>query len=221
MPTGTGLESLNCGAFRAWFTAYTDNPQANYAMPVAPTEPAAFGAEVEALRTLFGSRVRKLRVEFVEELWPGLAPALQRSGLHLQAREPLMACTRSEFTPVVAPGVSVRLLGAGGSDSELAAYLHIADERPADGSRPVPDKAVARLRQMLSSGNETCAIGTIDARARGGRTVDRAGRWPGRNHVDRDVAGVSTARRGGDARERVAARSVRQRPQYRLAQRRQ
>jgi ribosomal protein S18 acetylase RimI-like enzyme len=164
MPTGTGLESLNCGAFRAWFTAYTDNPQANYAMPVAPTEPAAFGAEVEALRTLFGSRVRKLRVEFVEELWPGLAPALQRSGLHLQAREPLMACTRSEFTPVVAPGVSVRLLAADSSDSELAAYLHIADERPADGSRPVPDKAVARLRQMLSSGNETCAIGTIDAR---------------------------------------------------------
>ena len=165
MPTGTGVESVNCGTFRAWFTSYTDNPQSNYAMPVALTDPAALGADVDALRTLFAARARKVRVEFVEELWPALADALQRAGLHLQAREPLMACIKSEFAPVAAPGVSVRLLSADDSDADLAAYLHIADERPADGSRPVSDKAVALLRETLNSGNTTCAIGTIDGRA--------------------------------------------------------
>ena len=165
MPTGTGIESVSCGTFRAWFTSYTNNPQANYAMPVTPTEPAALGEAVDALRTLFAARARKVRVEFVEELWPGLAEALQRSGLHLQAREPLMACVNSEFEPASAPRVSVRLLSADGSDSDLAAYLHIAGERPADASRPISDKAVALLRETLNSGNTTCAIGTIDARA--------------------------------------------------------
>jgi predicted GNAT family acetyltransferase len=165
MPTGTGVESVNCGTFRAWFTSYTDNPQLNYAMPVALTDPTELGAQVDALRALFAARARKVRVEFVEELWPALAAALQRAGLHLQAREPLMACMKSEFAPAAAPGVSVRLLSADGSDGELAAYLHIADERPADGSRPVSDKAVALLRETLNSGDTTCAIGTIDGRA--------------------------------------------------------
>ena len=158
MPASSGTESVVSGAFRVWFTSYTDNPQLNYAMPVTPTEPAAFGAAVDALRALFASRARTVRVEFTEELWPGLADALQQSGLHLQAREPLMACMKSEFTPVDASGVSVRLLDADASRTDLATYLHIADQRPADGSAPVSDKAVAVLRETLRTGGETCAM---------------------------------------------------------------
>ncbi len=69
-----------------WFNQHTDNPHLNYAMPVTPTEPALLGAAMEGLRVLFATRARKVRVEFVEELWPGLAAALHHAGLHLQAR---------------------------------------------------------------------------------------------------------------------------------------
>jgi predicted GNAT family acetyltransferase len=164
MRSSSGNESVVCGTFRAWFTSYTDNPQLNYAMPVTPTEPAALTDAVAALRALFASRARTVRVEFVEELWPGLAKALQRSGLHLQAREPLMACLKSDFVPIDAVGVDVRLLAADASRSDLAAYVHIADERPADGSIPVSDNAVASLRETLCGGAETCAMAEIDGR---------------------------------------------------------
>ena len=164
-PSGTGSEAVDCGSFRAWFTSLTDNPQLNYAMPVEPTAPADFDAAVDGLRGLFASRQRKMRVEFVEALWPGLADALQRSGLTLQAREPLMACMKREFVPFDAPGVAVRALAPDAPRSDLATYLHIADQRPADGSRPVSDNAVAVLRETLVAGDETCVIATIDGRS--------------------------------------------------------
>jgi predicted GNAT family acetyltransferase len=202
MPTRAGIESIRRGAFRAWFTVYTDNPEANYAMPVTATDPAALGAEVDALRTLFAVRARRIRVEFVEELWPGLAVALQRSGLHLHAREPLMACMTSDFTPVDASGVNVRLLSADGSDAELAAYLHIADQRPTDGSRPVSDHAIALLRETLRTGDETCAIGTIDGRAAA------VGRWLAQDDGLGEIASIVTLpefRRRGAAATMVSA----------------
>jgi predicted GNAT family acetyltransferase len=196
--TSPGVESLRSGAFRAWFNQYTHNPQLNYAMPVTSVEPAALGAAVDALRVLFASRARKVRVEFVEELWPGLGEALQHAGLHLQAREPLMACSSSEFVPAEVDGVSVHLLSANDSDADLAAYLHIADERPADGSRPVSDAAIAVLRETLRVGDVTSVMGTIDGRAAA------VGRWIAQEDGLGEIVGIVTLpeyrRRGAAAK---------------------
>lgn len=197
-PTTPGVESVRSGCFRVWFNEYTDNPQLNYAMPVTPIGPAAFGVAVEGLRALFASRARRVRVEFVEELWPGLAEALQQAGLHLQAREPLMACSRMEFVPADADDVSVRTLSADDSDADLAAYLHIADERPADGSRPVTNEAIGVLRETLRLGEETSVIGTIDGCAAA------VGRWIAQEDGLGEIVGIVTLpefrRRGAAAK---------------------
>ena len=169
MPTGTGVESVNCGTFRAWFTSYTDNPQLNYAMPVALTDPAALGADVDALRALFAARARKVRVEFVEELWPALADALQRAGLHLQAREPLMACMKSEFAPVAAPGVSVRLLSA---DEQRCGPGRLSAHR-----RRTPGRRIASgIRQGGGAAAGDAEFRQRDVRDRNDRRSSRSGR---------------------------------------------
>jgi ribosomal protein S18 acetylase RimI-like enzyme len=81
----------------------------NYALPVDPldeTLPAAIGA----LRRLYRVRHEPLRVEFNEATWPELGAALERAGLILESRNPLMACAPVEFQPYAAPSVTVRFL---------------------------------------------------------------------------------------------------------------
>ena len=81
----------------------------NYALPVDPLDkrlPAAIGA----LRSLYRARREPLRLEFNEETWPELGPALERAGFTLESRNPLMACEPQEFRPFMAPSVVVRFL---------------------------------------------------------------------------------------------------------------
>jgi ribosomal protein S18 acetylase RimI-like enzyme len=81
----------------------------NYALPVDPldeTLPAAIGA----LRARYRARHEPLRIEFNEETWPELGAALERGGLVLESRNPLMACEPDEFRPFTAPFVVVRFL---------------------------------------------------------------------------------------------------------------
>jgi ribosomal protein S18 acetylase RimI-like enzyme len=171
-PASSEVESVRFGAFRAWFTTYTNDPQANYAMPVTPVESALLGKAVEVLHAEFAARARRLRVEFVEELWPGLAGALEHSGLHLEAREPLMACMKGEFLPAAAPGVIVRALTADAPDAGLVTFIRIRDQRPTDESRPVSVRAVAALRGRLRTDAETCVVAFVgDLPAGAGRCI--------------------------------------------------
>ena len=81
----------------------------NYALPVDPLDerlPAAIGA----LRSRYRALHEPLRLEFNEETWPELAPALERAGLVLESRNPLMACEPDEFRPMTAASVLVRFL---------------------------------------------------------------------------------------------------------------
>ncbi|TMC66188.1 MAG: GNAT family N-acetyltransferase [Chloroflexota bacterium] len=81
----------------------------NYALPVDPLDerlPTAIGA----LRSLYRARREPLRLEFNEETWPELGSALERAGLTLESRNPLMACEPQEFRPFTAPSVVVRFL---------------------------------------------------------------------------------------------------------------
>ena len=158
----SATESIYCGSFRAWFTAYTNNRELNYAMPVAPIAAAAMRVEVEGLRSVFTARHRTVRVEYVEELWPGLRDALEQVGLHLAAAEPLMACTRTEFLSSTAPGVQMRALSVADDDADLAAFTQIRDARPLDGSRPASARAITELRALLQTRTEVCALACVD-----------------------------------------------------------
>lgn len=169
-------ETAICGPFRAFFVPYTDNPQLNYAMPVASL-PAAreFDVAVERLRAIFARRGRALRLEFVEELWPGLAMELERTGLHLEAREPLMACPANEFISSRVSDVDVRALLAEDADVDLAAFLNIRDELPADALRSRSGMAIEQLREVLRLSAGRCAMATIAGQAVGtGRCLFQA-----------------------------------------------
>jgi ribosomal protein S18 acetylase RimI-like enzyme len=81
----------------------------NYALPVDPLDdrlPAAIDAVWARYRALH----EPLRIEFNEETWPELGAALERAGLVVESRNPLMACEPEEFRPFAAPSVVVRFL---------------------------------------------------------------------------------------------------------------
>lgn len=81
----------------------------NYALPVDPLDerlPVAIGM----LRARYRASHELLRIEFNEECWPELGAALERGGLVLESRNPLMACEPVEFRPFMAPSVMVRFL---------------------------------------------------------------------------------------------------------------
>jgi ribosomal protein S18 acetylase RimI-like enzyme len=81
----------------------------NYALPVDPLD-ERLAAAIRALRSLYQARHEPLRLEFNQETWPELGAALERAGLTLESRNPLMACEPEEFRPFSAPSVSVRFL---------------------------------------------------------------------------------------------------------------
>jgi ribosomal protein S18 acetylase RimI-like enzyme len=81
----------------------------NYALPVDPLD-ERLPASIDALRSLYRARREPLRLEFNQQTWPGLGAALERAGLTLESRNPLMACGPEEFRPFTAPSVVTRFL---------------------------------------------------------------------------------------------------------------
>jgi ribosomal protein S18 acetylase RimI-like enzyme len=161
-------ETVNSGPFRAYFARHTRYPELNYAMPVASLGSAAeLGVSLRELRGLFAERGCRLRLEFVGELWPELAAALDGAGLTLEGDEPLMACAPDGFQPITAPGVSIRPLAADPSDADLAAFLTIRDSEWGPGGPPPSAEAVAQLRAMIGGGAGTFALATLDGEPAG------------------------------------------------------
>ena len=81
----------------------------NYALPVDSLD-ERLPAGIDALRARYRALREPLRIEFNEETWPGLGAALERAGLVLESRNPLMACEPEQFRPFAAPSVVVRYL---------------------------------------------------------------------------------------------------------------
>jgi GNAT superfamily N-acetyltransferase len=164
LASAPGCDTVISGPFRAFFDPHTAHNELNYAMPVAPLGSAdELAAAISSLRQLFSERGRRLRVEFVEELWPELPAALERAGLALENREPLMACVPATFAPIAAPGVVVRALGPDDSDADLASYIQIRDETDA---QPTPEQ-VARLREQIARRHSWFALASFDSQPAG------------------------------------------------------
>jgi len=84
----------------------------DYALPVDPLDLPNGGLSVAIRRLQLRYRELRhpLRIEFNEEIWPGLGSALEREGLVVESRNRLMACTPAAFQAVVAPSVFVRFI---------------------------------------------------------------------------------------------------------------
>ena len=72
---------IDVGAFRAYFDETSDLIWLNYATPYQTLgNEAETRSDIAALRKEFAARRRKLRFEFIEPLWPGVA-AMLRAGV--------------------------------------------------------------------------------------------------------------------------------------------
>jgi GNAT superfamily N-acetyltransferase len=153
------VEVTECGVFRAFLSLHTAYPELNYAMITAMPAPGhTLATEVATLRSVFVDRQRRLRLEFVEELWPELTQAVEHAGLRLVNREPLMTCTPASFQPITAPGVHVRFLSPKSDDADLSAYLTIRDEQEG----PSDSAEISRLRAALEKGRGWFALACVD-----------------------------------------------------------
>jgi ribosomal protein S18 acetylase RimI-like enzyme len=155
-------EVIDAGPFRALLHRQDDMIWLNYAVPVAPLgEDGEIEAALHELASVFAARKRRLRFEFNALPWPRLGPVLERFGLHLHARHPLMVCTPTDLRPVAAPGVAVRLLGPTSPAADLLAFRTVLSEGFGDGAPPTPE-AVAALRDELASGCVIHALAEVE-----------------------------------------------------------
>ena len=168
-------ELVRVGPFDAWF-----GPGADVASPRPPSgarrddDPlarygdAAVLEAVAELRRLFAARGLTLVVELNEPLAPRLPSLLERAGLSLRAREPLMLCPAADFRPVAAPGASVRFLGPDDPDEELRAFLRLFHENFGQGAGRDTPEAVARLRdEVARTGGRSAALARLDGQPGG------------------------------------------------------
>lgn len=119
----TGRRAVVAGALTALFAPAETDPLLHLALPTGP-EPDDWGSSVTALLSAFSARGLAPRLEFMEELHPGLGPALLAAGFQLASRAAAMATTLPPSLPPAAlPGEvrAVELAAVG--DATLADYL--------------------------------------------------------------------------------------------------
>lgn len=70
-----------------------------FAAPLLP-DPAEWAAPVAAMKQAFVERGKRPRLEYMAQLHPGLAAALEAAGLHCESRAPVMGLAMEAFTAV-------------------------------------------------------------------------------------------------------------------------
>jgi hypothetical protein len=110
-----GRTRVACGPFEAFLSETTDDYLMSVATPVA--DEADWDAAIASLDRLFAARSRRLRLEYFEALHPGLQGALERVGLRVERRDPVMALPRARWA---AGGAWGRLLTADDLDGIAA-----------------------------------------------------------------------------------------------------
>ncbi|GAC1540033.1 MAG: GNAT family N-acetyltransferase [Herpetosiphon sp.] len=141
-----GRATERIGPFLATFTAHTDNPYLNYALPDDGSTPTS--EEIAALIAAFDARSRRPRLEYVARLAPAVEPALVAAGFTVEDRLPLMICDRAD-AGAVAPPTGIDLLRPT-TDAELFGML--AAQNEAYGASEPDTQAVERLRTSIEAG---------------------------------------------------------------------
>lgn len=137
----------------------------DYAAPTEPLRAEEVPGAVGELRRLFSSRGRALRVELNEPLFPQLPALLERAGLTLTEREPLLLLTPGDFRPISNPEVHVRFLQADDDEADLVAYRSIFNEVLLEEPRKPTAASIAQLRREIEQqAGRSHALATIEGR---------------------------------------------------------
>lgn len=156
----TGAITVETPAFRVHLWPEPDPFYRNVAVPTH--QMADWAAAIMAMRQAFAAADRPPRLEFIEDRWPDLAPALAEAGFAAASRMPVMiAMDRSPEAPAdPATERPVTHLDGSTRGEVLEAYLEAAN---AAFGQPLPPatrgREVALLETELARGR--CQIGVI------------------------------------------------------------
>lgn len=166
-----GDQTVRVGPFLSTFHPRSNMIWINYATPLEPVPPGEVASLVEALRQEFRRRSRTLRFEFLEAMHPELGAALERAGLVLQSRSPLMVCGPGTLRRVAAQGVKVVSLRADDDDTVFAQFLQAARRAFGTDDQPVTAEDIAEQRASLAGGRYQSATAFLDDQLAGVGTM--------------------------------------------------
>jgi ribosomal protein S18 acetylase RimI-like enzyme len=161
---------------------------------LAVRRPARWDAAIDEMATIFTAADRVPRLEFFEQLWPDLAPELERAGWVCEMRAPLLALEAAAFDHERVRA-DVVLIGAGHPRWLLRAFIRAAEavfEMPASAEH---GSEIDLMRSGLASGVTLCAASLDDGRPVSGASLIGVA-------AEAELAGVWTragARRQGRA----------------------
>lgn len=188
-----GRDVTHVGAFLAAIHPTSELVWLNFAVPRSTSGQPVRAQDIASLRALFRARGRRLRFEFYETLWADLGRLLERCGLVLEGRMPLMLCSPGSFRDSSAPQVRVDDLTAEAGDPEIAEFLATGKRGFGLEAAQVEPHEIAEQRRHLRDGVYRCAYGRVEGRMVGVGTL-AAG--------NDELAGIATlpaARRRGVA----------------------
>jgi len=189
-----GDERVPVGPFLATFTAGSDNPYRNYAVPDDGIEPDR--GQIAALVALYESRGLRPRLEYSASAAPALAGALQRAGFTIETTLPVLTCQPGHQRVLVADGIAVSDAVDEREHEDAVAVASAAYGEPAG---PVPASVVAARMAMVAGGGgvaiardtvtgDALGSGLFPIPAAGVTEVAAVGTRPGQRH-----RGVATA----------------------------
>src|SRR6185369_11751589 len=76
-------------------------------------------AAIAELRAFYREQRRRMRFEVFEPLYPALGPRLEKLGVPLRERLPLMLCMPGELRAVLTPGLEIEWHRPGASDESV------------------------------------------------------------------------------------------------------
>jgi ribosomal protein S18 acetylase RimI-like enzyme len=80
------------------FISPAQDERLSYATPLLP-DPADWTAPVAQMQAAFAQQGKRPRLEYIADLHPGLADALERAGLVCQSRAPVMVLNLADLSP--------------------------------------------------------------------------------------------------------------------------
>jgi ribosomal protein S18 acetylase RimI-like enzyme len=200
-----GRERIAIGPFVALVDRVSPSPWASLAVPDPAARDAEWAGPLPALAAHFAARGRDLRFEFLEDLFPGLAAALEAGGWGLQSRDPLLACAPADLVPPPpVPGLALEPVHAGSDDGLLELFLAVQHEAFEPGRAREPSAALReQLRARLAAGAIRCLLARLDGVPAGAGCSLPAGDVA-------EIAGIGTlpALRGRGVASAITARLV-------------
>lgn len=200
---------VETGAFRVHFRAAPDPFYRTVAVPTR--RPIDWHSAICAMQTTFVTAGCQPQLEFLDERWPDLAPALDNAGLVRTGRREVMV---TAGPPAISgAGLPVHFLGPNASRMEAEAYLEAVHHAFAQSmDRQALQSEPTRLRAELAAGGcEVAAILAPDGSYLAGASLIGISHCSAGEHRRvAELAGVWTApcQRGRGLASRVAAALV-------------